>query len=169
MEIYETQNDISALRDELEHYVFSFRQDDLVYIEKLKSLLSADEWIEMRDRLLNSGSMKYQTYPLMHREGMYEQMMAQIERHTDMYALEQYESKLKGAFPQRCMNVYIRHLEQAMDRVTNRKAYWSVIQTLKKLRKYPDGQSAAQEIAAYWKRKYPRRTSLLDELKKAGF
>lgn len=169
MEIYETQNDISALRKELEHYVFSFRQDDLVYAEKLKSLLSETEWIEMRDCLLNSSSMKYQTYPLMSREGMYEQMMAQIERHTDVYALEQYESKLKEAFPLRCMNVYIRHLEQAMSIAANRKAYWSVIQTLKKLRQYPNGKAVAQKIAAGWKQKYPRRSSMLDELKKAGF
>lgn len=51
----------------------------------------------------------------------------------------------------------------------NRKAYWSVIQTLKKVRKYPDGKTAAQNLADCWRAKYPRRTSMLDELRKASF
>ena len=169
IEIYEMMKDISALLEELTYYIFTFRQDDLVYVKKTKALLSPVEWEDMRTRLLNSASMCSQAYPLLECEGMYEQLMERIEAHSDTYALERYESVLKKEFSKRCMNVYATHLHQAMRRASNRKAYWSVIQTLKKLRKYPDGKAAAQKLADSWKQEYPRRSSMLDELRKADF
>ena len=169
IEIYELTQDVSALRSELSYYIFTFRQDNLVYIEKMKALLSPSEWEDMRTQLLNSASMYSQMYPLLEREGMYEQMMERIEAHSDIYSLERYEPLLKKAFPKRCMDIYTTHLRHTMRRASNRKAYWSVIQTLKKLRKYPDGEAVSQELADNWKQEYPRRSSMLDELRKAGF
>lgn len=169
IEIYEKLHDFSAMRKELEYYLFSFRQDNLNYVEKMKMILPPTEWEDMRNRLLDSKSMQYQLYPFLQQEGLYEQLMEQIEVHTDIYALERYENLLKKEFPQRCILIYEAYLYQAMSQASNRKAYWSVIQTLKKLRKYPEGKTAAQAIAEQWKQRYPRRTSMLDELKKAGF
>lgn len=169
IEIYETLHDFSAMRKELEYYLFSFRQDNLNHVEKMRGILSPAEWEDMRSKLLGSVSMQYQVYPLLQQEGLYEQLMDRIEVHADIHALERYENLLKKDFPQRCILVYETYLHQAMNRASNRKAYWSVIQTLKKLRKYPEGKTAAQAIAEQWKKKYPRRTSMLDELRKAGF
>lgn len=169
IEIYEILRDYTAMRTELEYYLFTFRQDDLKYVEKMKGVLSSAEWEDMRSKLLDSKTMQYQMYPLLYQEGLCAQMMAQIEAHTDTHNLEQYESFLKEEFPQRCIAVYQTYLYQAMARASNRKAYWSVIQILKKLKKYPDGKAAAQAIAEQWKQNYPRRTSMLDELRKAGF
>lgn len=169
IEIYEILRDYTAMRTELEYYLFTFRQDDLKYAEKIKAILSPAEWEDMRSKLLDSKTMQYQMYPLLYEEGLYAQMMARIEAHTDTHNLERYESLLKKEFPQRCIAVYQTYLYPAMDRASNRKAYWSVIQTLKKLKKYPDGKTAAQVIAEQWKKVYPRRTSMLDELRKAGF
>lgn len=167
--IYETLGDAGALRRELEHYVFTSRQDSLTYTAKLKAILPAEEWPKMREQLLESRSMRYLTYPLLEQEGMYAEMMERIEETEEFHALEQYEDTLKQIYPQRCMQVYGKHLCEAMARAGNRKAYWSVIQTLRKLLKYPDGKAAAQAIAGQWKLAYPRRSSMLDELKKAGF
>lgn len=169
IEIYEKLHDFASMRKELEYNLFTFRQDDLKHVEKMKSLLSAGEWESMRSRLLNSKSMISQIYPLLYQESLYEQMMVCIESHTDIHTLERYETLLKKEFPQRCMAVYDTHLHQAMSRASNRKSYWSVIQILKKLKKYPDGKASAQAIAELWKQHYPRRTSMLDELRKAGF
>ena len=169
VEIYETLRDYAVMRKELNYHLFTFRQDDLNHVNKMKATLSPAEWEDMRNKLLNSQTMIYQAYPLLYQEGLYEQMMARIEAHTDIHTLERYETLLKKEYPQRCIAVYEAHLHQAMNRASNRKAYWSVIQTLKKLKKYPDGKVCAQAIAKQWKQNYPRRTSMLDELSKAGF
>lgn len=169
IEIYEAHSDHGAMLKELEYYLFTFWQDDLTYVEKLKALLSPVEWETMRCRLLESRSMRGQVYPLLYQEGMYEQLMAQIEARADIHALERYESMVKKNFPQRGTALYEAYLYQAMRHASDRKAYRSVIQILKKLKKYPDGKAAAQTIAQSWKETYPRRTSMLDELTKAGF
>lgn len=169
IEIYEMLHDYTAMRKELEYYLFTFRQDDLKYVEKTKAILSPTEWDDIRAKLLGSKTMQYQMYPLLCHEGLYAQMMTRIEANTDIHSLEQYEKFLKQEFPQRCVAVYQTYLYQAMDRASNRKAYWSVIQILKKLKKYPEGKTTAQIIADQWKSIYPRRTSMLDELRKAGF
>lgn len=96
-------------------------------------------------------------------------MMDRIEAQGSIHALQQYENLLKQKFPQRCIRMYEVHLHKAMQQASNRRAYWSVIQTLKKLKKYSDGEITSQAIADQWKKQYPRRSSMLDELKKAGF
>lgn len=135
----------------------------------MKALLSPDEWIEERQQLLSSQTMASQIYPLLEQEELYEQMLERMEKFTDMYALERYEYLLKDTFADRCRKIYLTYLQQGMERASNCKAYWSVIQILKKLRKYPDGEAAAQNLADIWKQKYHRRSSMLDELRKAGF
>ena len=169
IEIYEILHNFSAMRKELEYYLLSFRQDDIKHVEKIKAILSPDEWENMRSKLLDSKTMQYQIYPLLQAEGLFEQMMMRIEANIDIHNLEQYEKHLKQEFPQRCVAVYQTYLYQAMDCASNRKAYWSVIQILKKLKKHPGGKATAQIIADQWKSIYPRRTSMLDELRKAGF
>lgn len=169
IEIYERTDNRKSLLKELRDYLYAFRQDDLVYVLKLKAMLTPEEWTAERDRLLNSETMRFQTYTLLEQEQMYEELMQRIEKNTDIHALERYERLLKKSYGQRCLNVYVTHLQDAMGRAYNRKAYWSVIQTLKKVRKYPDGKMVAKGLADCWREKYPRRTSMLDELSKAGF
>ena len=169
IEIYERTDDRESLLKELRDYLYAFRQDDLVYVLKLKAMLTPEEWTAERDRLLNSTTMRAQIYSLLEQEQMYEELMQTIEKNTDIYALERYERLLKKSYGQRCLNVYVTHLQDAMGRANNRKAYWSVIQTLKKVRKYPDGKVVAKGLADCWRAKYTRRTSMLDELNKAGF
>ena len=169
IEIYEKTNKRELLLKELRDYLYEFRQDDLVYVLKLKATLTPEKWAAERGRLLNSTTMRSQIYPLLEQEQMYEELMQTIEKNADIYALERYERFLKKLYGQRCLNVYVTHLQDAMGRAYNRNAYWSVIQTLKKVRKYPDGKEAAKGLADCWRAKYPRRTSMLDELNKAGF
>lgn len=169
MEIHEITNDAAAFMEELEHYLFAFRQDDLTYVDKMKAHLTPEAWNEMCSRLLESPTMTSQVYPLLEQEDMLEQLMERIVAHADIHALERYEAKLKKLFPEQCRNVYITYVRRAMAVASNRKAYWSVVQTLKKLRKYPEGKESAQRTADSWKQDYPRRTAMLDELRKAGF
>lgn len=169
IEIYKRTDNREPLLKELRDYLYAFRQDDLVYVLKLKAMLTPEEWTTERDRLLNSETMRFQTYTFLEQEQMYEELMRRIEKDTDVRALERYERLLKKSYGQRCLNVYVTHLQDAMGRACNRKAYWSVIQTLKKVRKYPDGEAVAKGLADCWRVRYPRRTSMLDELRKAGF
>jgi len=68
-------------------YLFSFRQDDLKHVEKIKAILSPIEWENMRSKLLDSKTMQYQIYPLLQAEGLFEQMVMRIEANIDIHSL----------------------------------------------------------------------------------
>ena len=68
-------------------YLFSFRQDDLKHVEKIKAILSPIEWENMRSKLLDSKTMQYQIYPLLQAEGLFEQMVMRIEANIDIHNL----------------------------------------------------------------------------------
>ena len=169
IEICEKTGNRELLLVELRDYLFHFWQYDLVYVSKFKALLSPSQWAEELGRLLKSETMYFQVYPLLEQERMYEELMQRLEKSTDISGLEKYEGLLGKSYEQRCRDVYVSYLQSAMDQAGNRKAYWSVIQILKKVRNYPDGKAVAQTLADCWRAKFPRRTSMLDELEKAGF
>ena len=56
-----------------------------------------------------------------------------------------------------------------MQIASNRKQYWSVIQHLKKLLKYPNGNQTVSEVVQYWRTQHNNRPAMKDELKKAGY
>lgn len=167
--LYEAQDDPAAVQEELSDYLSSFRQIDLEYVQKMKALLSDDAWRSYRAGLLQMPTMRDVLCPLLLEEKMYDELMAVIERRKSIPLLKSYETVLKKAFPQRCVAVYERHLRSVMATATDRKAYREAVRVLKDLRKYPDAKPLAQQIAEQWKSTYPRRTSMHDELKKAGF
>lgn len=169
IDIYERLSERDALREELEYYLFTFRQVDLEYTEKLKALLPDAEWSEMRERLLQSRTMLYQEHLFLYQEGLFDRLMEYIEERMDLRVLEQYEEVLLGQFPQRCTAVYEHRLALAMRNASDRKAYRTAVHMLSKLKNYPDGEAKARKIAQGWKMTYPRRKSMLDELAKAGF
>lgn len=169
IDICEKTGNRSALQQELNAYICSFWQENLSYVNKLKELMEPEKWIEKRNLLLDQRSMTGQVYALLEQEGLYEELMQRIEKRTDVIALDTYGKLLKKDYGRRCTDVYQTYLLREMERASNRKEYASVVRTLKKLKQYPNGNAQAQELADMWKEKYRRRTSMLDELKKAGF
>lgn len=80
-----------------------------------------------------------------------------------------YEHELKSWSAEQTMDCYVELLKAEMVKASNRKQYWSVIQHLKKISKYPNGKQAAQTLARYWKEYHYNRPAMKDELRKAGF
>ena len=86
-----------------------------------------------------------------------------------IYLLLDYEHELKSWSAEQTMDCYVELLKAEMAKATNRKQYWSVIQHLKNISKYPDGKQATQALARFWKEYHYNRPAMKDELRKAGF
>ena len=52
------------------------------------------------------------------------------------------------------------------NRRSARGAYARTVQELKRLYGYPEGREKVAELAKGWRRDFPRRSAMLDELKK---
>ena len=166
--LYEETGQAEKLLEELQFQVFQCVQRDLTYVKKLKEQLPPDQWPELRERLL-SGSTLYpeQKDALLELEEMYDRLMEQVVSRESLSALDRWESVLRPRFPEQVQDAYIQCLEAQMRLASNRKQYAATIAYLKKLR--ADSGQSDRELAERWQAAYPRRRSMLDELRKAGY
>ena len=152
---------------ELKRYIFSFPQRDLTYIEELKQAVSTDQWQEILPQLFNNENTKGLRRELQLSEGMLEQMMIELEASCFPYELKQYEKKLRKVYPERVRDLLLKQVDQQMRQASTRQAYARAIRELKHLYGYSDGRVKAAELAQAWRRDFPRRTAMLEELTKA--
>ena len=139
------------------------------YVKKLKAACTEKEWEEYRERLIRENRTTSLSYQLLEMDGLYGRMLTQIEEDGSIWTLDQYETQLKGKFPEQVRDMYIKYVKDSVDKASDRSTYSSLARYLKKIRSYPDGEEIAEQIAAEWRRKYICRRALIEELRKAGF
>lgn len=167
--LYEEMNDCVSYKKELKDYIFGIRQNDAIYVHKLKQALTADEWQEILPSLLQAKTMEYRRHELMAEEGMYRELLSELETEAGLFGLQKYEKILKPHFPEEIRDVFFAYLDQEMYRASHRSAYESLAKRLKNMKTYPNGKEMAEQMADEWKRLYKRRSAMIEELKKAGF
>lgn len=169
IELYDAAGREDECREELLFQIFECRQDDLDNIGKLKSKCSRAEWEEYRERLLMSASCYGIRYQLLAAEDMDERLLEMIEGSGSVYALDEYEKRLKQKYPEKVRDIYAAYVKKSMREASSRSQYAGVIRYLKKIRHYPDGRSLSGQIAEEFRAAFPRRRAMLEELTKAGF
>lgn len=157
----------SAWLNALRQHIFGFPQHDMTYITELKHAVTAEQWPELLQQLFQNKNTRGLRRELQLSEGMLEQMMSELEASPYPYELGQYESVLRKVYPERVRDLRLRQLDAQMRQASTRNAYARTAQALKHLYGYPAGREKAAELAAGWRRDYPRRSAMLEELKKA--
>lgn len=158
-----------ALKNELLFFLTHCMQRDLEYVDALKGLTDEAAWPELRETLLQSPSMTPVLNLLLESEELYDRLLENIQKTGSITALDQFTDTLLPYYPDKILAMNLEFLRKEMQRANNRKHYYTLIQRLKTLRKYPCGKPEAKKLADEWSAAYPRRSSMLDELKKAGF
>ena len=169
IKLYEQQNNCEKYIEELKCYILCFSQRSLEYIQKLKSVLQAEEWQLVLQKLLDSPTVSYVRHELMAEEGLYRELLSELETEPSLYGLQQYEQLLKEHFPEEIRDVFFAYLRQEMSYARSRSTYENLVARLQKMKSYPDGEEMARALADEWKTMYSRRSAMLEELKNAGF
>ncbi len=143
--VYRKTGKNADYRKELDYQIFSCYQRDLPFVKKLKE-----------NELLES-------------EGLWDCLLKEVTEAGSIYLLDRYEKVLKKRYPGEACEVYIIYINELAKHVSDRKRYKELVQYLKKIAKYPEGQEKAGHIAEEWKALYKRRPAMMDELKKGGF
>ena len=169
IELYKAQNNNAAYLNELREYVLHTHQYSLEYIFKWKNAVSAGEWVIVREEILNSKYCEPIRLKLLEFEHLYERLLHAVLAANSSDALVEYEKTLRPLYPNELLSAWKTQITVLAQRASNRKNYYSVMQLLRKLPKYPGGQEAAEQFAKEWRIIYRRRPAMLDELMKAGF
>lgn len=167
--IYRELGRDDALKNELLIYLTHCPQRNLEYVTALKKLTDKDSWPNIRETLLQSITLASVANMLLESEGLYERLMEEIQKSGSISALDQFTDTLLPYYPYEILAMNLEYLRREMKSANNRKHYYTLIQRLKTLKKYPCGKLEAKRLADDWRNAYPRRSSMFDELKKAGF
>ena len=82
------------------------------------------------------------------------------------YVIDTYGKKLLKLYPQRCLKVLANVADRKAKNSKNRRDYRHIARTLEKIAAQPGGRELAAELAAKYRAQYPRRSAMLDELKR---
>lgn len=168
VELYEARNDRGKLIAELRTMLTTFRQDDMNYAVQLKALMSEQEWIIMRQELLQS-SLFAPKNELLFTENLFRRLLDRIIQSGSVSAMDRYSPFLRADYPNEVKGFYVQYLTAAAKQASDRNMYHNLMLYLKRLREYPGGAESAKALAESWKTEYKRRPAMMDELKKAGF
>ena len=67
--------------------------------------------------------------------------------------------------PERCFAVLVKAADDSAERGKKRSDYRYIAKYLKWMMRYPGGRERAETLAETYRKKYPRRNAMLDELR----
>ena len=164
IEIYRKTGQDDAYKQELEYQIFQCFQSDLRYVLLLKNICNSEEWLSYREKILKAKTAGQIHFDLLLQEGLYQQLLDDIQKSGYISTLDKYEKALKKHFPVEVRDIYISFVNKEAVNVSDRKHYRELMRYLKKISAYPDGKKKVQEIAADWRVRYKRRSAMMDEL-----
>lgn len=167
-ELYEKQNETAHCRAELLESIFTYHNFHLDLIQMLKRNSSDEAWNSELQKILECMPQTPDRYKLMMDEGMHRELLDELETDPHLIGLQRYEDELYPYFTEEIRDVFFSYLRRRMESAWNREEYANLIQRLKKMKDYPDGDVMSDELVKEWQTTYKRRSALMDELKKAS-
>lgn len=165
MEIYRIQGDTAAYNVELYNMMTAHTGVEKYYME-YKTLFTAEEWKGRWEELLDEFADKLPLINLwLSIEDRYDLIMDNAEPDNE-YLIDAYGEKLFDLYPDRCLKVLANAADSQARISKNRRDYKYIARTLKKIAAHPEGRVLAAELAAKYRAQYPRRTAMIDELKR---
>lgn len=165
MEIYRIQGDTAAYNVELYNMMTAHTGVEKYYME-YKALFTAEEWKVRWEELLDEFADKLPLINLwLSIEDRYDLIMDNAEPDNE-YLIDAYGEKLFDLYPDRCLKVLANTADSQARISKNRRDYKYIARTLKKIAAHPEGRVLAAELAAKYRAQYPRRTAMIDELKR---
>ena len=133
--------------------------------EEYKALIPEAGWKETVDKLFaafDPGDCRPLTW--YEAEGRYDLIMTGVE-HGGASFLERYEGELIQRYPNRCLAVLVKEADYSAEHGNKRSDYRYIAKYLKWMRRYPGGAVKAAELAEIYRKRYPRRSAMIDELR----
>ncbi len=147
------------------------------YYRQLKTLLSpADFEIKIaqfirhfqartKDFDRNSAFFNSKTAEIYETENRLDDLLAEISKSPSLYLLERYYALLAKRYPAAYLELYDKAVRKEMDQVSNRDGYQACCEVLKSMVKL-GGTEQVRQIMEDWRRQYPRRKAMAEELAK---
>lgn len=169
IELYRECGQKENYEKELRFLVLDCKCLQIPYLQQLKEITEPLQWRELFERLLAFAKTWSERFALLNVEKRYQTMLEDIQKSGSIHWLSEYEENLRQWSAEKTRDCYVAILKQEMQRATNRKQYWTVIQYQKKLKNYPKGEEMTETLVQYWCQQHSNRSAMKDELRKARY
>ena len=166
IEIYRRQHRKEEYQRELIQHFLTYRQDSIELWREIRALFSEENWKEEREAILREIDLPYCRFQIMAEEKMLLRLIEELKREKILEFLDQYEKIVRRKFPEEMLRMYADCLVNIMPGIRGRERYREIAAHLEKMKTYPGGAEAVENITADWKRRYRARTALMEELAK---
>ena len=163
---YRKLGDDEAYRVELWALATRWMPGDLDCFREYRALFSAEDWPAERDRLFAALPRHVDPGKLYVEEKLFDRLLERAVSEPGLDTLQEYEKHLARRYPDRVLRKYARELDSAARNAAGRDAYRRWAALLRHMRSFPGGEEVVRELVLRWRESYPRRTAMLDELKK---
>ena len=174
--LYREHGDVEKLRPLLEELLADVHPNDSnpsasQLLDELHAITPADAWPQVRDAVLERMASGEARCDCLAAEGLVERLVDELGRGTvRLRSPASYEGLLVDDHPELLVAWYAEDARKSMGSyAAGRKAYRAAAERLRHLAGLPGGADSAQEIADEWKRMYPRRPAMFEELARVGF
>lgn len=154
-------------RQELLHQIETYPQTDMTYIRELRSIEPTEKWEEWTEHLLELPTTKQIRLDLLAFNEAWPRLFTEIAQRKQFHLLQQYMDSLMKWNPQETMKCCCGCLNREMNFASDRNMYRNVFHRMALLKGYPGGQAVINSLLTLWQETYPRRSAMLDEMKKA--
>lgn len=165
-ELYGLLGDVDNQRKELILVITKYNRCDLESFRKLRTCYTEEEWLAVRDMLLDKLENHYWVAELYKEEELYDRLLNSLQNRKSIWMLEQYEKDLKTVYPQELLKIYEDVVRESAKYPGTRNQYREIVRLLRKMKHYPDGKALVAEMIAEFREKYKRRSAMMDELAK---
>ena len=163
MRAYQGQGKKSAYHYELLMLMLDY-PEDLRYYQEYKRQWSETEWKKRWENILSNYPDKLPSIVrLLQEEGRYDLIMEAAEP-ADASIVKRFQEELFALYPERCLKVWEADADHYAAEAKNRSDYESLASRLKNIATHPGGEELAKELAAKYKKQYPRKKALIEEL-----
>ncbi|WP_312352201.1 SWIM zinc finger family protein [Sphingobacterium siyangense] len=175
------QNDIPMVRSFTEKFAIGYSFSSHYY-NQWKNTYTSEEWRSVINDKINSirakstgeksSYSKHQDYwllneigPIYIEENMFDQLLALVQRQTDLETILNYHEHLYKLYPAELMKLYSFLLDQHAESANKRNAYQRLMDIVFAIFKdIPSGRETLLAQMLHWKMIYRYRPAMMDEL-----
>lgn len=133
--------------------------------KEYKGCCAPEDWPTRCEDLFSSVKVgDYRIFPWYAQENRYDLVMDGVEVGGHIDRLKQYEKKLKELYPDRCLTVLLNDTKRMAEQSNKRQDYRRVARNLRWIQQYPNGKTAAAELAQEFRLKYKRKRAMMEEI-----
>lgn len=165
-EIYLLQGNREAYTEQLWELLLKYEIGNMEIYRELKKQYGEDEWLQKREEIFNELSGYIYVERLYQEKKLYDRLLKSVLKYNGLYKLRSYVSVLKKDYPEQILKKYRQELNQMASNTGTRKQYQEMVDLLREMQEIKGGSEVVKEMVAEWRKAYPNRPAMMDELNK---